>query len=158
MPPDHWFESPGWSLFDAVCIPDLSVLTKLLDEGVDDLNQKGICGRTAVIQACVYGHDKHLKLLLDRGAQINTQDSFGYTALMQAARYSFIECVQLLLERGADMSIRNMYLDTAKDIAKKKKNVDIVQFLDEVCMLQILLDNCFNYHHDCSNLSDANKV
>ncbi len=60
-------------------------------------------GRTALIRAAVFGQEKNVKLLLEKGAKIDAVDWYGRTALVYAAESGHEEIVRLLLERGAEI-------------------------------------------------------
>jgi hypothetical protein len=61
---------------------------------------------------------------------------------------NFIE----FLERGADVSLKHNIGKTAKDWAVEKGHADIIQLLDEVCMLQNQ-DKYFKFRQASSNVS-----
>jgi ankyrin repeat protein len=134
-------------LINAALKNNLVAVRKLLDDGVD-VNWKDEDGWTALMWAGGgWGHIEVVKLLLDNGAQVNIQDNNGWTALMVASFNGNSECARLLLEKGADMSIKSIMIGkTAKDYAVEKEHADIVQLLNEVCMLRTQ-DKYFKYHH-----------
>ena len=104
------------------------------------MNWKNQSGMTAFMWASGRGHIEVMKLLLESGAHLDLQDSNlrnRWTALMKACYHGKIDCVRLLLESGADLSKKDGDGKTAKDCAKmKQEHVDIIQLLDEVCMVE----------------------
>ena len=70
-------------------------------DAADDNNQ------TALMDACVGGHAKCVKLLLNAGASPDKADIRGSTALMKAVHGGFISCVEKLLEAGANSGLRD---------------------------------------------------
>ncbi len=90
-------------LFAAVKKNDVESVDFLLKGGVDVDAVNGN-GRTALICAARDGHEKVVRLLLERGAEIDAVNRVrggGFTALMYAARSGNEKVVRLLLERGA---------------------------------------------------------
>jgi ankyrin repeat protein len=150
MPKASSSSLPGQQLHDACTLGDLAAVRKVLDEGVD-VNWKDHSGWSALMLATCINHVEVVKLLLDKAAEVNIQNNSGWTVLMMASSNGKIECVRLLLERGADMSIKDRNGKTAKNWANGR--VDIVQLLNEVCMLQTQ-DERFKYRR----ISDLNRL
>jgi len=107
---------------------DEKIIKWLLDHDAD-IDRRGSCGNTVLIEACKGYYDRSpicypepypknycsiIKLLLERGAQVDRQGMEGKTALMQAisnlgwGRRSK-EVVRMLLRAGADPHLKNMY-------------------------------------------------
>ena len=81
---------------------DVDCAKVALQHGVD-INIK-YEGATALHWAAWYGHDKVVKLLLDRGAKTDIVDTLnGITALHYAAANGHDKVVELLLDRGANI-------------------------------------------------------
>ena len=63
------------------------------------------------------GHDRTVKVLLERGARVNLKVShpatFGNTPLHMAASGRHLKTVELLLEYGGDPSVKNNNGDAA---------------------------------------------
>ena len=69
-------------------------------------------GATALISACIHGHEEIVRDLLDANAHPDVTDDFGRTPLMHAALQAHPECMRLLLEAGADLDVQDIYLNT----------------------------------------------
>ena len=94
-------------------------LKALLDSGIitnidmQDWEKDYLVGKSALMHACVEGHESCVKVLLDAGADIDMQDSeaedctIGKTALMHTVIGGHESCVQVLLDAGADTEVRD---------------------------------------------------
>lgn len=75
-----------------------------------------------------------VELLLSWGANPNLQDSNGDTPLHIWASSSWdedsVEVCEMLLNKGADPTIKNNLGQTALDVAKWKKNDQVVEILE----------------------------
>ena len=80
---------------DDPCIVEL-----LLKHGAD-VNVKDNYGRTALIQAAVYGYTKIAEFLIKHGVNVNVKDNNGDTALIYAIRRGHTETANLLRRYGA---------------------------------------------------------
>jgi ankyrin repeat protein len=81
----------------------------LLSKGADSDYGDSTTG-SALNYACMYGHLKRVKLLLDAGANVNLAGGYGRTPLMYATGGEAEDCTEimkLLLKKGADVSARN---------------------------------------------------
>ena len=81
----------------------------LLSKGADP-NSKGTGSDGPLSYACMYGHLKRVRLLLDAGADVNHSGGYGRTPLMHATGGESEDCTEimkLLLIKGADVSARD---------------------------------------------------
>ncbi|RWS23761.1 hypothetical protein B4U80_02997 [Leptotrombidium deliense] len=78
-------------------IGELSVVKRLIDEGVD-INTKDKDGNSAIHLATEANHVEVLKFLLQNDADINVVNDDGNSALHVAILSLSLECVELLLE------------------------------------------------------------
>jgi len=135
-------------LFFPIANNDEQSLLYLLEKGIN-INQKDTHeGKTALIYACEYGHQKIIKLLIDYGSNINEKDKNGENALIIAFKYGYLEIVKLLIQNSTndnylkiiDLLIKNNEL--SRNMNKKDKDgntplmlachngyLEIVQFL-----------------------------
>lgn len=74
-------------------------------------------GRTALINAALYGNAELLKWLVEKGADLNTQDINGYTALHFAAQENQLECTKQLLSKNANPNIQDIHGNTPATVA-----------------------------------------
>uniref|UniRef100_A0A672S802 Tonsoku-like protein n=1 Tax=Sinocyclocheilus grahami TaxID=75366 RepID=A0A672S802_SINGR len=74
------------------------------------VNLRDYCGWTALHEACNYGHQEIVALLLDRGANINdpgNRDCEGVTPLHDTLNCGHFHVARLLVQRGASVTVRN---------------------------------------------------
>ncbi len=93
---DEFVELAGMGLVDDVLAS--------LEQGVD-LHATNSLGRTALMEASLYGRRKVVEVLLDRGARVDERDPNGRTALQYAATGPYAGTVRLLLENGAEVNV-----------------------------------------------------
>ncbi|KAL9092994.1 MAG: hypothetical protein Q9165_004132 [Trypethelium subeluteriae] len=72
-----------------------------------DVNARGGMFDDPLGAASAYGHERIVKLLLDRGADCNAQNENGSTALQLASSHGYEQIIQLLLDRGADVNAQD---------------------------------------------------
>lgn len=70
---------PATALFAAVRTNDPNKITAALRSGAN-INGTDAHGRTAIIVACMYGHEKAFGILLRGGASLDVRDSMGRDA------------------------------------------------------------------------------
>ncbi|KAI3326723.1 hypothetical protein HD806DRAFT_488009 [Xylariaceae sp. AK1471] len=120
-----------------------SVLTKLLGEKpssgtflglnsseVSDLvNIKGGWYGNALQAASYGGHNKAVRLLLEKGADVNAQGGYFGNALQAASRGGYDKVVRLLLEKGADVNAQDGYFGNALQAASYGGQDKVVRLL-----------------------------
>ena len=74
---------------------------------------------------------KHVKELIDEGANVNQADTRGVTPLWVAAQEGQLDVAQLLLDRGAEVNRPNIYGVTPLHIAVHNGHREIVDLLRE---------------------------
>ena len=90
------------SLTNAASLMGIKSFRKILD-GAENLDECDAKGRTSLFRVARLGKSEHVKLLIERGADVNITDSLGEAPLQAAARYGHIECLELLLKAGANL-------------------------------------------------------
>jgi ankyrin repeat protein len=83
---------------------DLDFVKLLLEKGAD-INAKSREGKTALFEACYYGHEKVAEFLLEKGAKFD----FLYDLkplIVHVAEKGHLEVVKLLLENGVDINAK----------------------------------------------------
>ncbi len=141
---DHHFIDENYGttfLMLAVSEQDTESMGRLLDSGVD-INIQDHKGKTALIEACLYGSLDVVKMLVANGANVNMQDNEGYTALSSAFDNTSIleegftkehqEIIRLLLENGADVNLNP---------TGEMSILSIACALGEPNIVQLLIDN-----------------
>lgn len=103
-PDEQPVEGLGTPLGAAFESRELQLLTALLDGGLSP-NHARANEKPMLQRAVMSGTPVHVKLLLDRGADINQRDSIGGTALSEAIASMQPDLALYLVERGADMSL-----------------------------------------------------
>jgi ankyrin repeat protein len=86
-------------IHDAAKEDDLAVVQQEIDKDVNNINQEGPFGRTALIVAAAQGHVDIVDLLLEQGADVNRADHImRCTALTEAARMGRVGVIERLLQ------------------------------------------------------------
>ncbi|MDR0740122.1 MAG: ankyrin repeat domain-containing protein [Puniceicoccales bacterium] len=78
-----------------------------------------------------FSPEKICPLLATKDLNINYQDQRGYTPLMWAAAMGDLAIVLEILVRGPDLDMTNSDGETVFDIARKNRNEDIIDALDQ---------------------------
>lgn len=90
-------------------------------------------GWPALMLTAWRGHTDIALRLLRAGVDVNAVNTCGDTALMIAAWRGQREITKLLLDHGAKKDIANQYNYTAAMWAAEKRNVYILELLEEPC-------------------------
>ncbi|KAI0095585.1 hypothetical protein F4814DRAFT_457575 [Daldinia grandis] len=105
------------------------ILEALVGAGLN-INQPNRAGYSPLWMACAKQKDKHVRCLLDLGADINYKlTSNGSTALMEACCKSDTQTVKTLLQLGPDMAITNNDGLTALALACRFGKLENVKLL-----------------------------
>jgi ankyrin repeat protein len=101
-----------------------------INSGVD-VNIKDADGETALINACEFGREKVVELLLKhKDVDVNIVNNYGNSALIKSMFSGHFNIVNLLLQRSEiDVNIKNMYTDNALIISADRGYDKIVELL-----------------------------
>jgi uncharacterized protein len=69
--------------------------------------------------AVMNGNLKHVKILVENGANVNFKGDMGYTPLHNAVLSRFGNVIEYLLEAGADKNIKNDFGQSPKKMAQE---------------------------------------
>ena len=97
-------------LLNAADSGDVVEIKRLLSKEGGDIpvDTRGYrCEETALMLACINGHEDAVKALVAAGASLDLRDKNGYTALMTASFSAQPLVVWQLLQAGADRSVRS---------------------------------------------------
>ncbi len=100
-----------------------------LDSGADPNWTNPSTSTCALHIACKLGHTKIALLLLQRGADVNTQTKTGWIPMHFAVNTGLLELVELLNSYGGRADIVNEWMKTPLDIAKERKNEEMLEIL-----------------------------
>ena len=121
--------SPQEHYFEAVRRGDITMVMRLVEEGLMNIGHKDVYGWTGLMYAVQHGHEGMVDYFILRQADINATDANGLTPLMIAAKERHPEIVGLLLEAGAKAEVRDTYGFTALMWAIYDKSYDSAQLL-----------------------------
>jgi hypothetical protein len=104
-------------------------VTLLLSKGYD-INYENQGGTTPLSGTSVGGHEKMIRFLISRGADVNRKDRLsGETPLTGAAEMGQLGSVKVLLENGADPCLTDKEGHTAEGRAKEYHHNYIAEYL-----------------------------
>ena len=124
-------------LIESVENKDIKKIKSLLNQGAE-VNSADEEGTTVLMSAGFFGYVKIVELLILEGANLNTKDIYGDTAFIKAVFSKNWKVMDLLWENGADISVKNKFGDTALSWAKKHKDPDMIEYLEEALELKEL--------------------
>ncbi len=91
------FDDEGVSIFDmAITYDNFSMVSYIIDEGLDVNRTTRKSGFTALMAAACYGRVEIAKLLLEKGADQYVQDSKGFSAIDFARKMNKKSVLELL--------------------------------------------------------------
>ncbi len=96
---------------------------------IDETNAKG---ETIIMQKLPFFDVEGIEFLLSLGASLEARNKEGNTVLAHAISWSFfhlVPMVKFLLSRGADLHARNLQGESILDLARQRKNPELVKFL-----------------------------
>ena len=117
-------------LHDAVSCGDLQAVETLVDRG-EDINAKGMYGRTPLYYAALSGQSNALAYLLAKGAnpKIGASWKDNNTPLHVAAEHGDLACVKILVSNGVPVDIRNSSKQTPLLLASECLHPAVVTYL-----------------------------
>lgn len=125
-------DSEGETLLFKTVFAKRKILDLLLKYPID-INKRNKRGNTVLHNFCHYIHSKtaHIRLLLEKGAQVNETNENGETPLFFAIRRKNLEVVRLLIEKGASVHSINFYEDSVLMVSASVGATKITQLLIE---------------------------
>jgi ankyrin repeat protein len=100
------------AFINAARVGDTAKVDKFLREGMD-INAKNKSGNTALMEACAYGQEDIINLLLDRQADSAVTNNIGETATAKAVRAKQYRAIDLLRTRKA-IQTKGIYREIIK--------------------------------------------
>ncbi|KAM0817979.1 putative Fungal N-terminal domain-containing protein [Seiridium cardinale] len=127
--------NPAWTkllldrgiLLVSVCAPVFFESAKLLVEYGARVNHRNSDGHSSLYWASRCGNPELLRLLLEHGGDVNITDTGGCTPLHLAAKDGKVDIARIVLEHGADTSLQNSDDETAAEVARRHRNLEIVE-------------------------------
>jgi len=111
----------------------METIVWLVDRGTD-IFTKSISQATCLHRACVNGDVTIIKFLVESGLNINAVTVSGNSPLHYAVRSKKKEAVLFLLEKSPIVA-QNHKGFTPLDVAKKKKDLEIIELLENFCAI-----------------------
>jgi len=119
-------------LIDACRSGLYNVVLRLLELGVNPMEEDNTANRSVPLDVAIYNNRKDIViLLLEYGVDANKQDSYGYTPLMIACLNGHFEIVNILLNHGVKLESKNNYRMNAFSLAKNDKIRDLLELIKD---------------------------
>lgn len=77
--------------------------------------------KNVLFWACIRGHSKIVKVLIEAGVDINKKDIYGYNALYYAIKYNYGDCVKLLMVNLSDYD--EISVKESRSAEEKARNI-----------------------------------
>ncbi|XP_041347042.1 serine/threonine-protein phosphatase 6 regulatory ankyrin repeat subunit B-like [Gigantopelta aegis] len=143
------------------CYNGHMTLIKMLIDKVDDINEKGEKGRTALITACLGGQTESAELLISKKADVHLVDGYGISCWQYACASGKVDLVKLLLKQGFTVNTPCQNRITSLMIACRQNHHDRFEFLVEhdvnaVHTLDVSGLTCL--HHCCVGKHDIPQI
>jgi len=134
---------------DAAEEDDLYLLKELLENYrvSVDVDHKSTPGLTALHYACLKGHVKVVKWLLEQKADIEREDEKGRTGLVHAVEAGNVDVLKILVSNGAELNAKSSISALHKAILKRQTDC-----------AEILIDNGCNVNQQVYNLKIHRKI
>lgn len=108
---------------------DIDMIKFLLESGIN-INHTNDCGNTALMWASFIGNLEVVTFLIEKGANIDHQNNCGYNSLMWAIKNGHFNVSKFLIDSGADIDLSSNKGVTAKYLARIKKRISILEYLN----------------------------
>ena len=119
------------TLFHYICINDDNFpLIKLMKPDITEIEAKNNSGQNILHIAVNNKCEKIVKYLIENNVNVNTKDFRNNTGLHIAVKNDDFDMVKLLLYYNAKINEYNNDKETPIDIAKRKKNNLIINYLE----------------------------
>ena len=121
------------TLYSAIIRGNLDIIKLLIENGADIEQELDFSGGTEapVLTAAGCSSKNILEYFLKKGAKVNYQNNKGNSPLMRAAYAGRIDNLKILLSYKADKQLKDSNGHTAMDLAKEKKQKEIVDYLEK---------------------------
>jgi hypothetical protein len=106
-----------------------ALLPNQVGETAPILERRDSEGHTLLYLAAEHGHQRMVKLLLDKGADVNAQGGDYGNALQAASKGGREQIVKLLLDKGADVNAQGRRYGNALQAASKGGHEQVVKLL-----------------------------
>ncbi|XP_041355511.1 uncharacterized protein LOC121373126 [Gigantopelta aegis] len=136
-------------------------LIKMLIDMVDDINEKGKKGRTALISACLGGQTETAELLISKGADVHLVDDYDISCWHYACDTGRVNLVELLLKQGFTVNTPCQNWMTSLMIACRRNHKDLFEFLVEYDRNVVHTLDKFGLtclHHSCVGKHDNPEI
>ena len=87
-------------------------------------------GRSAIVLCAIYGSEKCIRLLIEKGNDVNIVDKCdGSSPLIISAKFNYINIIEILLSYNSNVNIKNVNDLTALDMAIIRGNYETALYL-----------------------------
>lgn len=121
------------TLYSAIIRGNFDIIKLLIENGADIEQELDFSEGTEapVLTAAGCSSKNILEYFLKKGAKVNYQNNKGNSPLMRAAYAGRIDNLKILLSYKADKQLKDINGHTAMDLAKEKKQKEIVDYLEK---------------------------
>ncbi len=121
---------PAYTFLDAICHGDLSIVQRMMSDGITNIYERTPLGINALHTAVMKGHVRVVEYLLStRRFNIDATNTFNDTALHEAATNGNLTIVRMLMLAGANREIRTYLEKTAENKARDIGHITVANFL-----------------------------
>eukprot|EP00794_Sanderia_malayensis_P016812 gene16812-18508_t len=107
------------------------ILKTLLLKSAPKIEQFDNSDSSPLHEACKFGDPNIVQALLKQGASVSAQNANGTTPLHHAVTFGHVKLSELLIRCGADPNVADNIGCSAVDYAKKMRNKELLQILED---------------------------
>jgi len=103
-------------------------------------------GHPILFRMVPFGNDEMIELYLSKGGNLNVIDQDKWNALHCCVLNGHLETTKYLVSVGIDYKAKDMNGRTPLELAKQRKKMEIIDFLEEVQKRYVESNNFYFYY------------